>query len=196
MVVNYFHFIAAEPNITWLGTEKQTKQPDFTCPTRLPDILAFHLYEAEADAAFQVLLHICCLHLPSWIETHKSGIKLNRCWLQPDLCCLLHSCLTPCPKAFVNPTVALWLFLKNWWVKCWAIKANIRLVPWGSGLNSRLLKYFSQNSLGSGRLGLPVNLCSVLDCIRAKWLLEPVKASPLVPIGKGQSLGMGGRRRV
>lgn len=64
--------------------------------------------------------------------------------------------LTPCPKALVKPPWTLWSVLKNWWVKCWAMNANIRFVPWGSGLNVFLLKNLSVNTLGSGRSGLPV----------------------------------------
>lgn len=43
--------------------------------------------------------------------------------------------LTPCPSALVKPRPIFPDVLKNWWVKCWAKKANIRLVPWGSASN-------------------------------------------------------------
>lgn len=63
--------------------------------------------------------------------------------------------LTPWPLALVKAGPIFWSDLKNWWVKCWAKKANIRLEPWGSGINFLLIRSFSASILASGSSILP-----------------------------------------
>lgn len=63
--------------------------------------------------------------------------------------------LTPWPWALVKAGPFLKSDLKNWWVKCWAKNANIRLVPCGSGINCLLTRSFSAKVLTSGSSFLP-----------------------------------------
>lgn len=68
----------------------------------------------------------------------------------------LSSALTPCPSALVKPRPIFPDVLKNWWVKCWAKKANIRLVPRGSASNFCRSRNLSARSWGSGSCCFPV----------------------------------------
>lgn len=134
----------------------------------IPDILAFRLCEVGVEAVAQVPLHKCVQHLPkgsknNWPSYDKSVEYL--CSSYTMLVIVDNVNLTPCPKALVKAFSALvWSVLKNWWTKSWAMKANIRLVPWGSGRNLFLLKKRWVISLGSGRTALPVHTHSHIWC--------------------------------
>lgn len=66
-----------------------------------------------------------------------------------------HRALTPCPSALVKPLPIFPDVLKNWWVKCWAKKANIRLVPRGSASNLCRSRNLSARSWASGSCRFP-----------------------------------------
>lgn len=66
-----------------------------------------------------------------------------------------HRALTPCPSALVKPRPIFPDVLKNWWVKCWAKKANIRLVPRGSASNLCRSRNLSARNWASGSCRFP-----------------------------------------
>lgn len=93
----------------------------------LPDISAFRPCEASVDAAAQGLLRRCCSHPPG--ESQITAPNSDEDTFESEQTVMNKQSLTPCPKALVKAPFPPWLVLKNWWVKCWAMKANIRLVP-------------------------------------------------------------------
>lgn len=118
-------------------------------------------------------INIACIYLGN--KPKGCGFKIVQNWWVHVSACMS---LTPCPRALVKPPSALRLVLKNWWVKCWAMKANIRLVPWGSGRNFCLLKNLSVNSFTSGRTGFPAEGQTNEGRLQSRWTRANLTFSP------------------
>lgn len=94
--------------------------------------------------------------LRSTYKQKQTPLIHEQCNVVPCSGSILKSALlTPWPLARVKAGPFFISDLKNWWVKCCAKNANIRLVPCGSGINCLLIRSFSARSLISGSSFLP-----------------------------------------
>lgn len=120
----------------------------------IPDTLACLPWRVWACVVFP-----SCLHKRGWGPPEIINNPVYKCFCSKMWFYLKintkSDALTPWPWDRVNAAPLLKSDLKNWWVKCCAKNANIRLVPCGSGMNRLLISSFSAKTLTSGSSFLP-----------------------------------------